>query len=144
MSVQEEDHTIIQILKDSNKSVVRVFNKADLTQKLHLNDEFPIIKVSAKDNKGTELIFDEISRFYFSGGVDPESDTLVANIRQENLLNQSKDHLELAKKCILNQESEEFTASHIRKARISLEEIVGRTTDDAILDRIFSQFCIGK
>ena len=144
MPVQEEDRTIIQILKDSNKSVVRVFNKDDLNQELHLDDEFPIIKVSAKDNKGTELIFDEISRFYFSGGVDPESDTLVANIRQENLLNQSKDHLELAKGCILNQESEEFTASHIRKARISLEEIVGRTTDDAILDRIFSQFCIGK
>ncbi|MDK2818260.1 MAG: tRNA uridine-5-carboxymethylaminomethyl(34) synthesis GTPase MnmE [Spirochaetota bacterium] len=144
MFIQDEDKTIIKILQDSNKSILRVFNKNDLVQKLELDDTHPIIKVSAKDNKEIELIFDEIARFYFAGGVDPESDILVANIRQENLLNQSKIHLELAKTCILNQESEEFTASHIRKVRLSLEEIVGKTTDDAILDRIFSQFCIGK
>lgn len=142
MPMQEEDQWIREYLSHISKKVLIVGNKYDLPQQLFL-DEF-VIPISARHLQGIDNIFDEISSFYFSGGIDPENDILVANIRQENLLKQSEVFFNAAKDCLLNKESEEFTASHIRKARIALEEIVGKTTDDAILDRIFSQFCIGK
>ncbi|MEW6410001.1 MAG: hypothetical protein AB1488_07805, partial [Nitrospirota bacterium] len=38
----------------------------------------------------------------------------------------------------------EILAYHLREALDSLGEIVGATTTEDILDRIFQQFCIGK
>ncbi len=142
--IQDEDIWIRDLLKGQSTKILTIFNKSDLPQVLKLAGNEPIIKVSAQKSVGLDQIFKEISSFYFSGGIDPENDILIANIRQENLLNQARESFLSAKSCIQSGESEEFTASHIRKARVFLEEIVGKTTDDAILDRIFSQFCIGK
>ncbi|MGL5955878.1 MAG: tRNA uridine-5-carboxymethylaminomethyl(34) synthesis GTPase MnmE [Brevinema sp.] len=141
--LQEEDQEIIDLLQKKDKKVITVFNKSDLPNQLK---EFSqdTIYVSAVLQEGLERLFDLVAEYYFSGGFDPNNEIFIANIRQENLLQQAYQSLLKAKNTILVGESEEFTASHIRQLRIFLEEIVGKTTDDAILDRIFSQFCIGK
>ncbi|MGL4676941.1 MAG: tRNA uridine-5-carboxymethylaminomethyl(34) synthesis GTPase MnmE [Brevinema sp.] len=141
--LQEEDQQIIELLQEKNKKVMTIFNKSDLPNQLKRFTEDTIL-VSAISQEGLEHIFDKIAEYYFAGGFDPKNDIFIANVRQENLLQQSYQSLLKAKYTIQLGESEEFTASHIRQARIFLEEIVGKTTDDAILDRIFSQFCIGK
>lgn len=148
MPIQSEDQEIAKVLTDKHKHVLTILNKSDLEEKLNLsqmdNQISKTINISAFLNEGIEQIFDMISEYYLSGGIDPENDVFVANIRQENLLQQCYNELINAKNTLLHQESEEFIASHIRHARTYLESIVGKTTDDAILDRIFSQFCIGK
>ncbi|MGL4563042.1 MAG: tRNA uridine-5-carboxymethylaminomethyl(34) synthesis GTPase MnmE [Brevinema sp.] len=144
-SLQSEDLEIIKTIQQYQKPVITLLNKSDLPQKVVLDlVSNKKMQVSAYTNKGIDEIFDEIYQFYRSGGVDPENDVLIANIRQEHLLKETINALSDAKKTMIAQESEEFVAAHVRKARIFLEEIVGKTTDDAILDRIFSQFCIGK
>jgi tRNA modification GTPase len=60
-----------------------------------------------------------------------------ALIRSEKALTRAHD--ELAGGSLL-----EGVAQELRSCLDSIGEIVGKTTTDDILDRIFSQFCIGK
>lgn len=143
--LQDEDLMILQRLP-ADKKCIFILNKSDLPSVLEPQnfEGEKKISVSAATGEGLEQIFDFIAEFYRKEGIDPENDILIANARQENLLESAKKELQTAKNCILNQEFEELTASHIRKARIFVEEITGKTNDNAVLDRIFSQFCIGK
>ncbi len=141
--LQAEDKDIIDLLAEKQKFTITIFNKNDLKSKIDFTTfDNLTINVSAMLEEGLEKVFDEIAKFYLSG--KPQDDIFVANIRQENLLIQSRTSLESAKNSLQHNESEEFVASHVRHARVFLEAIVGKTTDDEILDRIFSQFCIGK
>ncbi|SFB86982.1 tRNA modification GTPase [Brevinema andersonii] len=142
--LQDDDLMILQQLPADK--VCFILNKSDLPCVLSLEsfEEGRKISVSAATGDGLEQIFDFIAEFYRKEGIDPENDILIANARQENLLKSAKKELQMAKKCLCNQEFEELTVSHVRKARIFVEEITGKTNDNAILDRIFSQFCIGK
>ncbi|MDY6916274.1 MAG: tRNA uridine-5-carboxymethylaminomethyl(34) synthesis GTPase MnmE, partial [Candidatus Cloacimonadota bacterium] len=38
----------------------------------------------------------------------------------------------------------EFTAFDLKEASLALEEIIGRVTSEDILNKIFSNFCVGK
>jgi len=144
MELQKEDQKIITLLENTDKYIISILNKIDLPEILQLNSRYDRLMVSTINNEGINQIFEKICSYYHSGNIDPENEVLIANIRQESLLTQVLEYLNKAKQSTLNKESEEFITAHIRNARISLEEIVGKTTDDTILDRIFSQFCIGK
>lgn len=150
--LSREDMEILEIVKKFD--TIYLLNKTDLKDcvllandtSAHLKDNFAIepIFISAETGAGIETIEHSIRDFYFSFGVNPDNDVMVVNIRQEGLLTDTARHLEYCIKAIDEQLSEEFLAAHIRDARVSLEAITGKTTDDAILDRIFSQFCVGK
>ena len=68
---------------------------------------------------------------------------LLTNIRHINLLNLAYDELN---QVLNNAESTtlDCIALLLKDAWLHLGEITGETTDDAILDRIFSKFCLGK
>ncbi|MFN3660566.1 MAG: tRNA uridine-5-carboxymethylaminomethyl(34) synthesis GTPase MnmE, partial [Brevinematales bacterium] len=75
---------------------------------------------------------------------NPQADVLLTNQRQEELIARALEALEEAKRETMAQTSEEYIVHHLYKAKHSLEEIVGKTTHEDILDRIFSRFCVGK
>jgi tRNA modification GTPase len=144
---QDRDRQVLDTVAGLDNIIA--VNKCDISQtKDNIKDltkRFPeAIKISAMTGEGIGLIEKATYDFYFSFGVNPESDALIANIRQQNLLETTKVSLEKAIDTISQKMSEEFIAYEVRKARNSIEEILGKTTDDAVLDRIFSNFCIGK
>jgi tRNA modification GTPase len=69
---------------------------------------------------------------------------IIANIRHKNILTQIKDNLSRAIKGLEEKTSLEFIAFEVRSALDALGEMVGETTTEEVLDRIFEQFCIGK
>ena len=40
--------------------------------------------------------------------------------------------------------TEELLLADLQEARLTLEEIAGRRTPEAVIERIFESFCIGK
>ena len=135
--LDELDKEIDVLTKDRPRIIID--NKSDLPTVLSGG-----IAVSSKKGTGLHALFASVKTFLQSGGVDPENEVLVSNLRQEGLLVQAHAEFEKALFCLQRGDSEEFPAAHVRHARLFIEEITGKTTDDAILDRIFSQFCIGK
>jgi len=56
----------------------------------------------------------------------------------------SRDRLAEALELLRSGEPLDVAAQTLRTALDALDEIVGRTTPEAVLDRLFSRFCIGK
>lgn len=144
----EEDEEIFKLIND--KKTIILINKVDLPEKLDRSkiDKYKhgktIIDVSIKDNKGIDLLKDEIYNFVYSGEVKYNQEILVTNIRHKNLLIKAKDSLINAKDTIVQKLPLDFVSIDIREALDSIGEITGETIQEDIVNRIFSKFCIGK
>ena len=146
--LDEDDLEIILEIKE--KKVV-IINKKDLPLKLSLEEikkrfpEDPLVSISALKNEGVEDLKKAIysSLIHRDIRVSPEH-LIVANIRHKIALTQINENLLNALKGLEEGASLEFIAFEIRSALDALGEMVGETTTEEVLNRIFEQFCIGK
>ncbi len=147
--LDEDDKEIFEEVKGKKKVVV--LNKNDLPEKMsvgEVRDRFvgdPIVSISALKGEG----IDELKRTIYTSLIQrnirtSQEDLIVANIRHKNALIQIRDNLSNAMKGIGEGMSFEFIAFEIRSALEALGELVGETTSEEVLNRIFDQFCIGK
>lgn len=147
--LDEDDLEIILEIKEKKKVVI--INKKDLPPKVSLEEikkrfpEDPLVSISALKNEGVE----DLKRAIYSSlihrdiRVSPEH-LIVANIRHKTALTQINENLLNALKGLEEGASLEFIAFEIRSALDALGEMVGETTTEEVLNRIFEQFCIGK
>ncbi len=70
--------------------------------------------------------------------------TFAVNVRQKECLERAALALGRAVEAARRQGLPELVSEDLRTARNALEEILGIHVDDAVLERIFSRFCIGK
>jgi tRNA modification GTPase len=65
-------------------------------------------------------------------------------LRHKNALGRGKAALEKAQEAISEGYASEFVAVDLHEATDALEEILGKVTNEDILERVFKEFCIGK
>jgi tRNA modification GTPase len=147
--LDENDREIFE--KTEKKKRVLVLNKKDLPVRVsreNLKANFqndPIVHVSALKNEGIDTLKDAIYTSLIHRDVRKSPDHLIiANIRHKNGLTQAKNNLSNAIKGLEAGTSPEFIAFEIRSCLEALGELVGETTSEDVLNRIFDQFCIGK
>lgn len=142
----KKDFELIKELK--HKDTIAVLNKIDLPQKIEENrirKEFgKIIKVSSLKSKNIEKLEQAITSFVYKGKIISSEGLITTNARQQQEIKQAKELLEKAKLSFEDKISLEFIALDLKLALDSLGKITGETVDDAILDKIFREFCIGK
>ena len=68
----------------------------------------------------------------------------VTNLRHIVLLQQTQRALARAVSLATSGAAEELVITDLQEARSALEEISGKRTPDAVIERIFERFCIGK
>ena len=73
-----------------------------------------------------------------------EEEGWMAGLCQEESIKRGMERLEEAIKSAESGLSEEFILYDLRGALLALEEVTGRYFYPDLLDRIFSNFCIGK
>lgn len=144
-----DDMEIFEEIKEKKKVVA--LNKRDLPLKISLEDvrsrfqENPIISISCLRNEGIDDLKEAIYHYLVHRDVRSSPEHLiVANIRHKTALSQMSDNLSNAVKGLEEGTSPEFIAFEIHSALEALGEMVGETTTEEILNRIFEQFCIGK
>jgi tRNA modification GTPase len=117
-------------------------NKSDLAPTPHAIDG--LLPVSAKTGQGIEQLRSEIlSRLAPEGLAAPESGS-ITSLRHQNLLKESLDALQNARRAIEFGIPHEMLLMDLYAALRPIDAITGATTADDILNRIFSTFCIGK
>ena len=132
------------------RKTVVALNKNDLPQRLNPGDlrehlpGAPLIPVSALYHSGIDRLEEAIRGLVLDGGQDSSAEVLLSNLRHKRALERAREGLEQALEASRANLSAEFISVDLRRAMQSLGEIVGDTTTDDILERIFSQFCIGK
>jgi len=121
-----------------------VINKIDLVMHLPemLNQETPVIWLSAKHGDGLDLLREHLKQVMGYGGEAEGSFT--ARQRHIEALKQAQRALEQGKLQLTEAGAGELLAEDLRSAQDHLGEITGRVTPDDLLGRIFSSFCIGK
>jgi tRNA modification GTPase len=99
------------------------------------------LRISARTGAGLTDLLDHLRRR--AEDALGEGDALVTRERHRRALERTTDHLRRAR-AALSADATELAAEDVRLALRSLGEITGRVDVEAVLDRLFATFCIGK
>jgi tRNA modification GTPase len=98
--------------------------------------------LSAKTGSGIDTLIDALIDEVKSKAEIGESQAIITNERHRQCLNIAHERLESA--CADDHLPAEIVSAEVRAALNSLANLVGSTSTEDILGRIFSKFCIGK
>ncbi len=144
----KEDEELAYSLKEKN--VLVVVNKCDLPAKLNqgkiktLVSSKKFLKISVLKKTAIEDLENAIVASVWQGAPVDGHEMLVSNARHINSLKECALSIEKARRDMEAQLSFEFISEEIKLAVSHLDKITGRDIDSDLLDKIFSQFCIGK
>ena len=149
------DNVDIDLLNSTvDRKAVIILNKIDLpmrTLPVQVKEQVQnkqIIETSVLHSKGVEnlksAILTEVLVSHDVGDPRTSVSTIVTNVRHYDALRRAKADLSCAIDSLCQRQSPEFVALDLRGCLDQLGEIVGKTTNEDILGRIFSQFCVGK
>ena len=141
-----EDEVLINKLKA--KTAIAVINKMDLKQKidiLKLAKKFKhVIEISAKNLININLLEERIAQLAYAGAVFRPESVIITNLRHISALKSAQKLLAHSLDSLDNKLSLEYIAQDIKEALLYLDDILGKSFSDDLLDKIFGEFCIGK
>ncbi|HEX3733359.1 MAG TPA: tRNA uridine-5-carboxymethylaminomethyl(34) synthesis GTPase MnmE [Mycobacteriales bacterium] len=103
-----------------------------------------VVECAAAGGLGLNELEDALADLALAGETLNVEDTLIDNARQRQALEAAIAALVTAEAGLRAAGPAEITCIDLRSALESLAEITGRNVDEAVLDRIFRDFCIGK
>jgi tRNA modification GTPase len=137
-----EDTDLFDQVKDLNYLVA--INKSDLEQtKIKLDEKIKLLHISAKTGEGLDKLQNAIIEPFATNNLE-NTGFLISDARHFDLLRRSVLEIEVSSHLIDEQTSEEIILIGLHNALRFLGEITGETTNEDMLTRIFSTFCIGK
>lgn len=142
--LDDEDKEIIDRL-DGKKYIV-LLNKVDLEPKIkeeELSGLDNIIKISAKSGFGIEDLKLKIKDMFFEGEVNTES-LIISNSRHKQALYRALENCELAEEKVKQNEFLDLISIYVTAALKALGEITGSELEEDLINKIFSEFCVGK
>ena len=133
----------------SHKAIL-VLNKTDLpvvTTSEALLTQCPkkrVVETVIPEGKGLNSLKTAICEELLGGELVVGESPIVTNARHQDALRRAHDGLNHAIASLADGMPPELVAVDLRISLDALGDIVGKTTTEDILDRIFSQFCVGK
>ena len=142
-----EDIELLESVDD--KKVIGIVNKLDLENNLDLNYleehfKIPLIKTSIINGEGVDELENEIQKMFFEGSLSSTDSTYVSNNRHINLLEQAKVSIEDAISSAEMDVPVDIIQIDLIKTWELLGEVIGEDVSEQLIDKLFSQFCLGK
>jgi len=151
--LSSEDLMVRDRLKELDKEVIIVVNKIDLPTSIEPGsvervarelDSSHTVRTCATEKTGLGELEHAISDAIFRGRVAAPARALVARAYQRDCLKRAQRAIKTFQESALKSMPPECLAVDLRDAIDALGQIVGQVTSEDVLDRIFSEFCIGK
>ena len=145
--LNEADEQIIQLLQD--KKGVILFNKSDLDlvlDKKEINSrlDWTIIPFSNETKQGLEQLKDYITNSFLKGDIQYNDQVYITSVRHKNAVESAVQSLEQVVQTIDDGMPEDFYTIDMMEAYQSLGLINGETASEDLVNKIFSDFCMGK
>ncbi|MGN1319347.1 MAG: tRNA uridine-5-carboxymethylaminomethyl(34) synthesis GTPase MnmE [Lachnospirales bacterium] len=142
--LSDEDRLLIKLTE--NKKVITLVNKLDLERKIDLDeiDHLNPINISVKNDKGIDEIYEKIKSMFMVGDINLNSDVIISGERNKASLIKAKNYLLNVIDTCNNSMPEDFISMDLTEAYQALGEITGEALEEDIIDKIFSEFCLGK
>ncbi len=142
------DLELLQIAQSAK--AILILNKVDLpvvTPSTALLVHCPkkrIVETAIPEDKGLDALKSTICEELLGGELSVGESPIVTNARHQEALRRASEGLNYAIESLENGIPPDLVAVDLRISLEGLGDIVGKTTTEDILDRIFSQFCVGK
>lgn len=140
-STVEYEKQIIEL--PENVKILKILNKIDENMLTNMENSDFDIKISAKNNVNIM----ELKQLIFDSTVDGamlNEKILITNIRHKQCIVDSIKVFEEVMQSMDNNLSLDCIALMLREGWMKIGQITGSDTDQVIIDRIFSKFCLGK
>ncbi|NLU36278.1 MAG: tRNA uridine-5-carboxymethylaminomethyl(34) synthesis GTPase MnmE [Clostridiales bacterium] len=145
--LEKEDIEILQMLKD--KKILILLNKSDKPAAIDEEDirkltGSTIIKTSMIDGTGLDEVEDYIYNMVYSGKIEPSNPLMITSNRHKEALIRAEKHLGEALETLDALMPLDMVSIDIRNVWEALGEITGESLTENLIDKIFSEFCLGK
>ena len=143
----KDDEEILNLIRD--KKHITILNKDDLDQKIsdeeiekYFKDDY--LRLSVMENESVKKIENLIIDLFFDGELQISSDSVLSNLRHINALKEAKKALLEVNESLKQKVFLDLIEVDLENVIGHISEITGTITTEDILDRVFSDFCIGK
>lgn len=143
----QDDKEILKLIE--NKKHIIILNKDDLEQKItdkeiekYFKDDY--LRLSVMENKSVLKVEKLIIDLFFDGELQISSETVLSNLRHINALKEAKKGLLEVNESLNKKVFLDLIEVDLENVIAHISEITGAITTEDILDRVFSDFCIGK
>lgn len=143
-----EDHALLTRLSAASADIIILCSKEDRPSVLSAADfsavAAPVLRISAQEGTGLDALREEIAAHIVRREGDLSDGALPNKEREIEALRRAEMHLTAAAETLAAALGTDFVSIDLRAAYDALGEILGKTVDTDLIDRIFSEFCIGK
>ena len=142
--LEKSDEEILKKLK--NKKYLILINKNDLSRNLETKklDPEKIIYISALNNEGFDELKSKIKKMFSINQIEKLDLTYLTSSRSIALLKKAYSILPSIKDGIKNNLPIDMIEIDIKEMWNILGQIIGETYEDELINKLFSQFCLGK
>ena len=146
--LNDADLDLLQTAQSSK--AILILNKVDLpvvTPATALLAHCPkkrVVETAIPEGKGIDALKAAVCDELLGGESVVGESPIVTNARHQEALRRANEGLNYAIESLENGMPPDLVAVDLRISLDGLGDIVGKTTTEDILDRIFSQFCVGK
>ena len=81
---------------------------------------------------------------FFNGEIDFNEDIYITNERHKEALNEALESLKIVQESINSNMPEDFLTIDLMDAYEALGRIIGENMEEDLVNKIFSEFCMGK
>lgn len=129
--------------------MILVVNKSDVRRWKPAGRELPagvraVVGVSARTGEGLNELRAAMAAAAGAAESRRGEDALVATVRQQDSVTRALKAVEAARDGVARGMAFDLISVDLNGARAALGEITGEEAPEAVLDQIFSRFCIGK
>lgn len=143
--ISAEDISVAESCK--GKNAIAVLNKSDLEQKFDFSgiaDNFKeTVTISAENGDGAEKLSEAVKKIYDPGKIVPDAGILV-NERQRSCAEKARNAFSEAVNALRGGATLDAVNILIDDGENSLLELTGERASEAVVNEVFSHFCVGK
>ena len=140
--LEPQDLELLESTKDKTRIIV--INKSDLNKKIDLSVFDDYILISTFNHEDIEKVENKIKEITNISDITEIDSTYIGNARHIAKLKEAKRHLESALSSAKVGEVIDMINIDLTLAWQALGEIIGENNPEALLDELFSKFCLGK
>lgn len=143
-------HADTQEIEGRKRTVLIVLNKADQEVRLELEEiarlwpESRSVSTSMVTGSGISELEETLANLILAGHASFGEEALITSARHQEALRRADEHLRAAYHSLQQEIPLDFVSIDLDAAYDALGEVTGETASEDLLDRIFSEFCIGK
>jgi tRNA modification GTPase len=150
----KEDYEIAERIKTKMKkrNYLLLLNKIDLEYAFSKEEAISklgavsenTLEISAESGEGIDALKKQMVEWVWGGKLEMREDVFLLNIRERDLLVRAGKAIDQALLSLDEDATLDLIAVDIKEALDTLGELTGENLTEEVIDRIFSNFCIGK